>query len=77
MGKYTYGMYLYHAIFIILVKIFLDKIGIDYHTNLLVILGMAIVSLSLTILTSILSYNYFEKPFLKLKGKFASVKTRM
>ena len=77
MGKYTYGMYLYHAIFIILVKILFDKFGINYHTNLIVILGMAIVSLSLTIITSILSYNYFEKPFLKLKSKFASVKTRM
>ena len=77
MGKYTYGMYLYHAIFIILIKILLDKLGIDYHSNLIVILGMGIVSLTLTILSSILSYNYFEKPFLKLKSKFASVKTRI
>jgi peptidoglycan/LPS O-acetylase OafA/YrhL len=77
LGKYTYGMYLYHPIFIILTKIGLDKLQMDHQNNLLVILGMAIVSLSLTIVCSVLSYRYFEKPFLQLKSKFTSIKTRI
>ena len=56
LGKYTYGMYLFHTIWISLIIKFTDQLVI-----------IAILSLMATILSSMLSYHLFEKQFLKLK----------
>ena len=59
LGKISYGMYMYHTIAVVIgVKIshsFNNSNFISYP-----------ISYALTILVSILSYEYFEKPFLKL-----------
>lgn len=61
LGKYTYGLYLLHTIFI---NLFL-KIGAMYHFSWVII---TILSLGFTIIFSYLSYHLFEKRFLKLKS---------
>lgn len=60
LGKISYGLYIWH-ILALEILFFL----IPNHNILLVIFG-----LPLTILFGIISYKYFENPFLRLKNKF-------
>ena len=68
LGKISYGMYMYHTIAVVIgVKIsqsFGNSNFVSYP-----------VSYFLTIIMSGLSYQYFEKPFLRLKDKFTVVKS--
>jgi peptidoglycan/LPS O-acetylase OafA/YrhL len=71
LGQISYGLYVYHWIVIltiieILKMYFTNYIENKNTMNLILYSG----SISLTILISYLSYQYFEKPFLKIKGKF-------
>jgi peptidoglycan/LPS O-acetylase OafA/YrhL len=77
LGKYTYGMYLYHPLIIIFVKIGFDLLRFDYQRNGSVNFILSMFSLIITIAISILSYEYFEKNILKFKNKFSIVKTRI
>jgi len=77
LGKYTYGMYLYHPIILVASYNIVDKLGYDYNKGDLLKLIMAIVTLLATIGISILSYEYFEKPILKLKNKISTIQTRV
>ena len=76
MGKYTYGMYLYHPTILILIKIFFDFLMWGYNSPMQNFI-LSIVALAISIGISILSYEYFEKHILKLKRKFSSVETRI
>lgn len=62
LGKYTYGLYLLHPIFIMLFV----KIGNRVEWNWVVIVLVSFIS---SVFFSILSYHLFEKQFLKLKSK--------
>ncbi|MBA3649839.1 MAG: acyltransferase [Chitinophagales bacterium] len=77
MGKYTYGMYLYHPMIIIFIKIIFDLLKFDYANNSLINLFLAIISLTTTIIISTLSYKYFERYVLRFKNKFSFVTTRI
>jgi peptidoglycan/LPS O-acetylase OafA/YrhL len=77
LGKYTYGMYLYHPMLTILVRVLFDKFGINYIDFKFNYCLASIVTLILTIIISIFSYNYFEGYFLKFKHKLAIIKTRI
>ena len=70
LGKYTYGMYLYHSIFLICTKIVMTKLNFDYENNILLLITVGVIALTLTITFSIVSYRVFESKFLKLKGLF-------
>jgi peptidoglycan/LPS O-acetylase OafA/YrhL len=61
LGKYTYGLYLFHTICI---SLFL-KIGTNFELNWVAITAL---SFTLTVIFSVLSYHLFEKQFLKLKN---------
>lgn len=64
LGIYTYGLYLYHTIVILLLfRIFQYMSFSNWYV-------FAISSLILTIAASIASYHLFEKQFLKLKRFF-------
>lgn len=77
LGKYTYGMYMYHPMLIITVKIVFDLVGINYLENGLAHFIMACLSLLLTILLSIFSYEFLEKKILRLKNNYSTVQTRV
>lgn len=77
LGKYTYGMYMYHPALILLFKIGYDKLGYNYHENGGIHISMAILVLLCTIAVSWASYEIFEKKILQFKSKFASIKTRV
>lgn len=77
LGKYTYGMYLYHPMIVILTKICFDLAHLDYIGNAYIHFLLAIISLAITIVFSIFSYTYFELYILNYKSKFSFVKTRV
>lgn len=75
LGKISYGIYMYHLVVMYLIK---DYLLIDYFEskeiwNINFIgfsLAYAVLALASTIAISWLSYRFFEKPFLRLKGRF-------
>jgi len=77
LGKYTYGMYLYHPIILSFSYIIISKLGYDYTKGDLLKFIIGIMTLLVTIGISILSYEYFEKPILKLKNKISAIQTRV
>jgi peptidoglycan/LPS O-acetylase OafA/YrhL len=77
LGKYTYGMYMYHPMFILATKIVFDVCSLNYKDSLLLNMAIGIISLTATIVVAYLSYEYFEKHFLKYKERFSVIKTRI
>lgn len=73
LGKISYGLYMYHMMIVVFVIQMIAKIHgkIGVKENILIYF----CSISLSILVAWLSYQYFEKPFLKLKSKFTIVKS--
>lgn len=73
LGKYTYGLYLYHSICIFIVYAVAYKV-LKFEENLTnVIFTIPVISLILSLIVSYLSYEYYEKRFLDLKEKFSKV----
>jgi peptidoglycan/LPS O-acetylase OafA/YrhL len=73
LGEISYGLYVYHMLFLYILV---------YRTagssELLVPTGwhaalVDAISLGLTILTAHVSYQYFERPFLRLKQRYATI----
>jgi peptidoglycan/LPS O-acetylase OafA/YrhL len=71
MGKVSYGIYMYgNIIVLIVIKKILPLIG---HTNIYLYF---VIIFSASLVVPVISYELLEKPFLKLKQRFALVKTR-
>jgi len=70
-------MYLYHPIILSFSYIIISKLGYDYNKGDLLKLIIAMTTLLVTIGISILSYEFFEKPILKLKNKISTIQTRV
>ncbi len=68
LGKISYGMYMYHTIAVVIGV----KISMNFQQSNWVSYPIAF---TLTIVISSLSYQYFEKPFLKIKDRFTKVKS--
>ncbi len=60
LGKYTYGLYMFHTICIVL----FSRIGIYLKLDWIMITLLSFIS---SILISVMSYHLFEKQFLKFK----------
>ncbi len=73
LGLFSYGMYFYHAMIILFVRVIMDKLHIDYDKNLWLLWVIAVAAFFWTLAVSYFSYNYFEKVFLKLKERFTIV----
>jgi len=66
LGMYTYSLYLFHTIIILLMVKILNKLGVSNWYVLVV------ASLFTTVVFSVVSYHFFEKRILKLKKYFIS-----
>ncbi len=67
LGKYTYGLYLYHTI---VINLFLQLFkGFSYKINWY---STGLIALCFTIMISYISYHYFELFFLSLKKRYAN-----
>ena len=71
LGKYTYGMYCLHFIGIIISTNLNKKLNLNTELWQVLILDTLFAFL-ITIGISKLSYDYYEKPFLKLKERFSA-----
>jgi peptidoglycan/LPS O-acetylase OafA/YrhL len=74
-GTYTYGLYCLHFLALLIAFQLLRRLGLN-QTPLGVVLGDNAVARALALVISWVSYNFYEKPFLKLKDRFAFIKTR-
>jgi peptidoglycan/LPS O-acetylase OafA/YrhL len=70
LGIVTYGLYCLHFIVISLTVGLTKKMGLNAHVWQVVFLE-TFISLVITIGISLLSYRFFEAPFLRLKEKFS------
>lgn len=70
LGKYTYGLYAYHMIFISLLLVFIPNY-INPKGNYFIYFLLWIIALALSFGFAKLSYVFMEKPFLTLKEKFS------
>lgn len=74
LGKLSYGIYMYHVVVIYFVMIAFDMRGFRNDTLLFNVILHTVV-IVITLIVSHYSYRYFEKPFLRLKERFAVVKS--
>ena len=68
LGRISYGLYVFHMLCIEICRHFLAS-----HLRMN---GWLLAALLLTITLAVLSYEYFEKPFLRLKHRFELVHSR-
>lgn len=71
LGKYSYGIYVFHPLIIYLFYKYNLLSFIDNEGLKLVFIFIGIIATTLFI--SFLSYNYFELKFLRMKGKFSAI----
>ena len=69
LGRVAYGLYVFHMLILTLVHQFIPRHLLPMGFSLLIAFG-------LTIVVGILSYEFFEKPFLRLKHRFELVHSR-
>ena len=71
-GKISYGIYVIHPLIILLLSKGYKNLKVDVDLKYILVYSSVVGA---TVFTAWLSYTYFEKPFLKLKNKFAVVKS--
>lgn len=70
LGKISYGLYLYHPIMRIFSLELTEHLFKGVLWNWQMNISLYFFTLSFTILIAVLSYEFFEKKFLKLKNRF-------
>jgi peptidoglycan/LPS O-acetylase OafA/YrhL len=71
LGKISYGLYVLHVWAIATVLELLVELNLDIAGP-----RLGILALSMTVGVAIISYHYLERPFLKIKSKYAAVEGR-
>jgi len=72
-GKISYGIYVYHPLIIFFYLKYFGAFTNDIWYNYIIIIMLIVLT---TILVSYVSFNYFEKSFIKMKDKYSSVKSK-
>jgi peptidoglycan/LPS O-acetylase OafA/YrhL len=71
LGKYSYGIYVYHQlVFIFVAWLFRNWLKYHIHSKSLYHLILMVIVVSITIPLAVLSFKFYEQPFLKLKRYF-------
>lgn len=70
-GKYSYGMYIFHWLFVLALTPFLRVLQNKLHSRTLGSLAFMVSVLAGTSIVSVLSYELYEKRWLKLKSRFS------
>jgi peptidoglycan/LPS O-acetylase OafA/YrhL len=72
LGKYSYGIYVYHQLINIFIEGYLSKVlHAHIESKILFHLVYMIVALLAIIPTAVLSFHFYEQPFLRLKKYFS------
>lgn len=74
LGKYTYGLYCFHVIGILISVTLLQTFSLNQHSWQLWLLELPI-SFAISVMLSWFSYRYFESWFLNLKSRFSFTKS--
>ena len=69
LGDISYGIYMYHMIFVFIVVMLLKNSFLKMDNVFVVHLGFYAILIPSILICSWLSYQFFERPFLKLKKK--------
>jgi len=72
LGKYSYGLYIFHWPIYLLLKPLTNQLTVNFFAEggkIQLVISSVIASIA-GVATSILSYHLFEKHFLKLRNKF-------
>jgi len=77
LGKISYGIYLFHTAICQIVLTIFRKYFRNPDLRLLYDVGYPFLCTLITCILAYISYEYFEKVFLRTKHKFAVVKTRV
>jgi peptidoglycan/LPS O-acetylase OafA/YrhL len=77
LGRISYGMYLYSGILRIFCIVIAEKIFGSGKMTWQMNLFYYFIAFASTILVSIVSYEFFEKPFLRAKNRYEVVKTEV
>ncbi|MDT0642276.1 acyltransferase [Zunongwangia sp. F363] len=72
LGKISYGVYVIHPLLIFLVYKIFGEFDHSSFVNYILLYGVIILA---TIILAYISYTYFERPFIKLKQKFTSIRS--
>lgn len=73
LGKISFGIYVIHPLLIFLFGKILSQIQVDITLKYIIVYFSIVIT---TIIVSYLSYEYFEKFFLKLKNRFVVVHSK-
>jgi peptidoglycan/LPS O-acetylase OafA/YrhL len=71
LGKISYGLYVYHALGMVLA----DKLVLA-HSHFRQLVLRETLALTITVLLAAASYKFLEKPFLQLKKRFEVIRSR-
>lgn len=69
LGKISYGLFCYHGLVILLFTKVIEQMG-WLNNSLMVFIINPLLIFVITLLISVLSYKYFEKPIMSLRNKF-------
>ncbi len=72
LGKLSYGIYVYHPLIIYLLSFFISDLNFNIYIKIFIVIASILI---ITVLVSHISYNFFEKKFIKLKDNFAVIKS--
>jgi len=75
-GKYSYGMYIYHVLFFPVVCQLLPPMQRLLHSRAWGGVAYVLVVLGLTCIVSVLSYQLYERHWLRMKSRFAYSKPK-
>lgn len=80
LGRISYGMYIVHA-FVLVMTFEVNKAALNALAARLGLSGWrdtlgTVIALTVTILLALLSYRFYEQPFLRLKKRFTFVPSR-
>ena len=73
LGKISFGLYVYNPLVIYLMAFIFNYFAIENHRIRLLLIYLLVIPA--IILVAHLSYNYFEKRFLKLKSNYTTVQS--
>jgi len=77
LGRISFGIYLFHTAVCQLVLVFFKKFIQHPESHLIYDVAYPLINLVLTCIIAYLSYEFYEKRFLRLKNKYALVATRI
>lgn len=76
LGKISYGLYIFHVLWLGVVRDVLKHFAGGHLSSLAYQLIVMAIALPATVVTGMLSYQYLESPFLRFKKRFTFVRSR-